>query len=292
MSKYYASQGQSVIRIPISKNERANAARRGVIKLDGKTTSEVISTVGLTPHASAVFLGKYNKAIPVLYELTKRTDKDCCLICSKRDVTEELAFADAEFEFCWSLSNTPSTLPPGNGIITVDGAESLFELTQSLPNYNSHYLMLCIGNGIQLNPTAMNALNGIGEYVVLTQNLSRGVGSLDGDKLTQEELMSAVDYTVISSIGASAKAFLDIVRKYECEKTTNTTDFSLHRNSPLGMLRFPRRMRGHGLRFSQSRTLEPKPIFSQEELTKIADDGKILIYCTESGHAYVADIIR
>ena len=110
--------------------------------------------------------------------------------------------------------------------------------------------------------------------------------------MTAEELLASMDYIIVSSIGTSAKSLMAVLPSYECEKVTNTTDFTLHRDSPNRDLGNNHHRNGGGLRFGQARTTESKCIFTHDDLTRMQDNNTMLIYNAKEAHTWVARIAR
>ena len=108
--------------------------------------------------------------------------------------------------------------------------------------------------------------------------------------MTPSELMASMSYLVISSAGSGAKELISVLPNYEQEKITNTTDLSGHGDSPYQTHRHHHR--GLGLRLSQSRTLETKPILTQEQLTDMQNSRITLIYNAETAQTWTAKITR
>lgn len=120
--------------------------------------------------------------------------------------------------------------------------------------------------------------------------MSRSVKNNDGCRLTPEELLLSMDYMIISSIGMAAKDLVSVLPSYECEKVTNTTDFSLHQESP--QLSDYHHRNGGGFRISQSRALETKPILTQTDLRSMQDNNTMIIYNAKATHTWVARLVR
>lgn len=110
--------------------------------------------------------------------------------------------------------------------------------------------------------------------------------------MTAEELLASMDYIIVSSIGTSAKSLMAVLPSYECEKITNTTDFTLHRDSPNRDLGNNHHRNGGGLRFGQARTAESRCIFTHDDLTRMQDNNMMMIYNAKAAHTWVARIAR
>lgn len=105
------------------------------------------------------------------------------------------------------------------------------------------------------------------------------------------ELLSCMDYIIISSIGPAGKELLKVLPDYDIEKTTNTVDLSLQKDSPDTFF-FKRHRKGHALRLSQSSTIELKPILTQKDLLDLQATNTMLIYNTRSNHIAIAKISK
>lgn len=138
---------------------------------------------------------------------------------------------------------------------------------------------------------ALNLLNGVGNYMLLTEMLYRSVKATDGIQLTPEDLLSSMDYILVSSIGTAGKELIKVLPDYEYEKITNTTDVSLHRDEPHEYKDGRHHRNGGGVRFSQSKSLESRCIFSQDDLVKMQDSNSMLIYNARYVHTWVAKIV-
>ena len=86
-----------------------------------------------------------------------------------------------------------------------------------------------------MDQEVLNLLNGVGHYMLISENLQRGIKCFDGVKMSASELLESMDYIIISSIGTAGKELLKVLPEFEYEKITNSMDFSYHHDAPLDM---------------------------------------------------------
>jgi hypothetical protein len=149
-------------------------------------------------------------------------------------------------------------------------------------------VILCLGNGLQMDAELLNLLNGHGQYLLVSEALSRSVKG----SLKVKELLTAMDNILVGSIGTSAKDLLAVLPTYEWEKSTNTTDYSFHRNDAGLLFGGYHAHSGTGFRFSQSRTLETRSIVTEDELRRLQETSAIFVYNARTARAWVARIVR
>ena len=288
--KIFGSSGLNLLSLPIGKNDSVNTARKNIADLEMTTSANMISATGIKVNCPMLMCGKYNKLYPILNRMLRMQEIPYVLVGTQKDF--ETSFFDS-IPTDWRDSQIPSNLPEGNGMITVrPGTETVYMMKDAMVNWYDHLLILCLGNGLQVDQELLNILNSLGSYIIVSEALSRSIRGSEGCRMTVEELLSSMDYILVSSIGTSAKSLMAILPSYECEKITNTTDFSLHRDSPNNALGNIHHRNGGGLRFGQARTTESKCIFTQDDLTRMQDNNTMLIYNARVAHTWVARIVR
>lgn len=286
----FGSPGINLLSLPIGKNDSVNTARKNIADLEMTTSANMISITGVKPTSPMLMCGKYNKLYPVLKQLLRMSEMSYVLVGTQKDF--ETSFLD-KIPTDWRGCQIASNLPEGNGMITVrPGAETVYMMKDAMVNWFERLVILCLGNGIQVDQELLNILNSLGSYIILSEALSRSIRGSEGCKMTAEELLASMDYILVSSIGTSAKSLMAVLPSYECEKVTNTTDFSLHRDSPNNELGSIHHRNGGGLRLGQARTTESKCIFTQDDLTRMQDNNTMLIYNAKVAHTWVARIAR
>lgn len=288
--KLFGSQGLNLLSLPIGKKDSVNTARKNIADLEMTTSANMIRATGIKANSPMLMCGKYNKLYPVLKQILRMTEMPYVLMGTQKDFeTSFLGTIPTEWRECQIVSN----LPDGNGIISVrPGAETAYMMKEAMVNWYDRLVILCLGNGIQVDQELLNILNSLGSYIIVSEALNRSIRGSEGCRMTAEELLSAMDYILVSSIGTSAKSLMAVLPSYECEKITNTTDFSLHQDSPNNELGSIHHRNGGGLRFGQARTQESKCIFTQDDLTRMQDNNTMLIYNAKAAHMWVARITR
>lgn len=288
--KLFSSQGLSLLSLPIGKSDSANTARKNIADLEMTTSANMISVTGVNANSPMLMCGKYNKLYPVLKQMLRMLEMPYVLVGTQKDFeTSFLGTIPTDWRDC----QIPRNLSEGNGMITVRlGAETTYMMKDAMVNWYDRMVVLCLGNGIQVDQELLNILNSLGSYIIMSEALSRSIRGSEGCKMTAEELLASMDYIIVSSIGTSAKSLMAVLPSYECEKVTNTTDFTLHRDSPNRDLGNNHHRNGGGLRFGQARTTESKCIFTHDDLTRMQDNNTMLIYNAKAAHIWVARIAR
>lgn len=288
--KLFSSSGLNLLSLPIGKNDSANTARKNIADLEMTTSANMISVTGVKANSPMLMCGKYNKLFPVLKQMLRMQENPYVLVGTQKDF--ETTFLHS-IPTDWRDNQITSNLPEGNGMITVrPGTETVYMMKDAMVNWYDRLVILCLGNGLQVDQELLNILNSLGSYIIVSEALSRSIRGSEGCRMTVDELLSSMDYMLVSSIGTSAKSLMAVLPSYECEKVTNTTDLSLHRDSPNNSLDNIHHRNGGGLRFGQARTTETKCIFTQDDLTRMQDTNTMLIYNAKVAHTWVARIAR
>lgn len=288
--KLHPILGMPLLRLPIGKRDSANQKKRNIGNLGVTTAAHMLSATGITPNAPILLCGPHSKAFPVLRQLIKMSPIPCLVVGTRRDFEGSCL---SDFPIGWSESDVPPSLPNGNGrLVLRPGGETNLRLKDALLNWDSHLVILCLGNGLQVDSEFLNLLNGLGQYVIVTASLNRSIKGSEGYQLSAEDLLSSMDYILASAVGMAAKDFLAIIPTYECEKVTNTADFSTYQDAPDHTFGYHRHRNGSGFRVSQSRSLEIKSLLTQEDLTKMQHSNTLFIYNARAAWTWVARISR
>lgn len=281
--------GMALLSLPTTKNNRTNNERRNVKNMESVSAAQMIGVTGIDIERPMLFCGKYNKAFPVLRQLVKKVNMPFVIIGTKNDLKDESCLRLLETD--WESDRILPTLSDGNGILCLQaGAETDLGLNASLAGWDSHYIILCIGNGIQVDEHFLKILNGIGHYILVSESLPRSIASVDGTKMTPADLLASMDAILVSAIGTAAKNLQEVLPNYECERVTNSTDLSLHKDAPHDNKGGHHHRNGGGLRFSQSKTLESRNIFTQEDLIQLQDANELIVHNVQTSHTWLARI--
>ena len=289
MNKILNTLGTTLLSLPTTKNNRINNRRRNIYDLEATSAAHMISAVGIDAIEPVLFCGKHNKAIHIVRQLTKKTTRPFVLIGTNRDLGEHSCLRVLDIE--WEANSLTRNLPNGNGLLILEpGPKTRLDLMESLFGWESRFVILCVGNGLQIDQELLNILNGIGHYMLLSENLQRSVKSTDGCKMTSGDLLASMEYIIVSSIGTAGKDLIKILPDFEHERITNTTDFSLHHDPSHSYDNGHYNRSGGGFRLSQSKTIESRCIITQEELRNLQDANIMLVHNAHSSHTWVAKI--
>ena len=290
MKRLYSKPELPLLRFPSGKHNKFNDKQRNIQNLQTMSSAQVIAMTGITPERPMIFCGKYQKSIPVILQLLKMTDRPFLLIGNRRDIHENSVFSLLESKA--DHVSLDQTLPETNSVLILNSdGDSYLLLKDYLTRVTLHIPIVCVGNGLALDYDILHLLNSIGQYILLSESLYRSIKHTDTCSMAVTELLSCMDYIIISSIGAAGKELLKVVPEYDIEKTTNTVDLSLQKDSPDTFL-FKRHHKGHALRLSQSSTLELKPILTQKDLLDLQATNTMLIYNTRANHIAIAKISK
>ena len=287
--KIYDAVGMALLSLPTTKNNKTNNKRRNITNMESTSAAHVISVAGIYPEEPLIFCGKHNKAIPVIRQLIKKSSRPFVILGTGRDLGEDSCLRLFDNE--WESDTITRVLPEGNGVIMLTpGAQTNLDLKVCLPEWNSHLIILCVGNGFQVDQELLNLLNGIGHYILLSESLNRSVKSTEGTKMTAQDLLSSMEYIIVTSIGTAGKDLLKVLPDFEYERITNTTDFSLHQDAPNGREGGHHHRNGGGLHLGQARFAESRCILTQEELTKLQDTNTMIIHNAQNSHTWVVRV--
>lgn len=288
--KEYESIGMKLLSLPVNRKDIVNKRKKNIGDLESVTAANMIGTTGIKPDSPMILCGRSNKVYPVLQQLLRMTLKPYVIVGTPKDLDNSVFF---NFDVEWRSNMLMGQLQVGNGMISLrPSSETSYVLRDSITNWEDHLVVLCLGNGLQVDSELLNLLNRLGQYIIVTESLNRSIKGMEGGKLTVEELLGSMDYILVSSIGPAAKGLMAVLPSYDCEKVSNSMDFSLHRDMPNYIMEEFHHRIGGGTRIGQTRTLETRCIFSQEDIIRLQDKGAWLIYNTKIAHTWIAKIIK
>lgn len=288
--KEYESIGMKLLSLPVNRKDIVNKRKKNIGDLESVTAANMIGITGIKPDSPMILCGKSNKIYPVLQQLLRMTLKPYVVVGTPKDLDNSVFL---NFDVKWRSNILVGQLQAGNGMISLrPGSETSYVLRDSIGNWEDHLIVLCLGNGLQVDSELLNLLNSLGQYIIVAESLNRSIKGMEGSKLTVEELLGSMDYILVSSIGPAAKGLMAVLLSYDCEKVSNSMDFSLHRDMPNYIMDGVHHRTGGGTRIGQTRTLETRCIFSQEDIIRLQDNGAWLIYNTKIAHTWIAKIIK
>ena len=281
--------GMALMSLPTTKKNHINNKRRNIEELQTISAAHMIDITGIRPQEPLILCGKYNKTLPIIRQLVKMSTIPFVLIGTKRDLNETSCLSVLNIE--WESETLCRTLSNGNGMFLLQpSSKTYLGLRKYLSGWDSHLIIMCLGNGLQLDHELLNLLNYSGHYILLSETLERSVKYIDSCKLTVSELLSSMEYILVSSIGTAGKELLKVLPDFECEKITNTSNFSLHQDTPYKRNWGEFHHNAGGFCFSQSKTQESRCIFTQEDLVKMQVSNTMMIYNTRCSRIWTAQI--
>lgn len=288
--KEYESIGMKLLSLPANRKDIVNKRKKNIGDLESVTAANMIGITGIKPDSPMILCGRSNKVYPVLEQLLRMTSKPYVIVGTPKDLDNSVFL---NFDVEWRSNMLMGQLQTGNGMISLrPGSETSYVLRDAITNWEDHLVVLCLGNGLQVDSELLYLLNSLGQYIIVTESLNRSIKGMEGGKLTVEELLGSMDYILVSSIGPAAKGLMAVLPSYDCEKVSNSMDFSLHRDMPNYIMEEFHHRTGGGTRIGQTRTLETRCIFSQEDIIRLQDKGAWLIYNTKIAHTWIAKIIK
>ena len=281
--------GLKLLQLPVTQRDRVNQENRDVRNLKRTTAAKMISMSGISPH-SLIFCGKMAKAYPFIRQLVKMLEYPFVIIGTQTDL-ENSCIRSLDIE--WEESAPRQNLTAGNGLMELrPGPMTNLALKEYISEWSSHLVILCLGGGLQVDSELLNLLNSTGRYIIVSSSLSRSVKGSDGVKLSVRDLLSSMDYILVSSIGSSAKELIEVLPSFDYQKVTNTTDFSYHQDGAHIYENISHHRNGAGIRISQSRSMETRTVFTESELKRMQDDNILLIYNALESHIWVSEIVQ
>lgn len=289
--KLYRIMGLPLVRFPLGRKDSINQKKRNIGALGTTTAARLLSVAGVRPDGPILLCGPYAKSFPILRQLLKMSSLPYLIAGVPKDFAHTcLPILPVD----WVSDRIPAVLSAGNGRLALcPGGETSLQLVSSISNWKTHLVVLCLGNGLQVDGELLNVLHGLGQYILLINNsLHRSIRLSDECKLTTQELLVSMDYIIVTCAGSAAKDLVAILPTFECEKATNTTDFSVYQNAPQIVSKQYRYQNGGGFRISQSRALESKPILTQEDLTLMQHNNTSFLYNAKQSQIWTAQISR
>ena len=281
--------GLNLLRLPVTARHRSEERRRELGELGSLTASAALARTGVGPDGPIACCGSKNRFAALLGALAKRCPRPFVIVGTEQDMKSGCILA---LEPKWTRESISGRLPSGSGALVLSpGKEDThLDLLEALPKWKDHLVILCLGSGLQADLAMLDQLNTLGTYVLLCESLGRSVRGTEGGRLTPSELLRAMDYLLISSAGLSAGELLEVLPTYQSERITNTIDLSARRPET-----HPGKGRGcgldrGGLGMSQSRSLEEKPIVTQDELRIMHRSGQLLVHNARSYMTWIVKI--
>lgn len=287
--KIYNKLGLPFLRWPITKKDKKNNERRHIIDLGNLSSAHMLSETHVIPEKPILISGNYSKAIPIAYQLIKMSERPCVVIGSTLDIKIIQTMTDIDWKFV-AIQDKTCLSENKNCLIYTKGAEDLLCLKQNITEWDAHLVLFCLGHGLQIDDELLTLANAIQHYILISDSLYRSIKDSIRGKLSVEQLLASMEYLFISSIGTAAKDLIKVLPEYESEKQTNTLDFSLHKDAVDDDKKSDHHRNGGGIHLGQAVTQEIKSVITQDELMRLQDENKMLIYNSEKAQLWIAKV--
>ena len=288
--KIYNKLGLPFFRLPTTKKDKKNNERRHIIDLGNISSAHMLFDANIFPEKPLLISGNYSKAIPIVYQLIKMSEKPCAVIGSSLDLEIfQTSLTDIDWEVI-DLQDVTYLPEDENCLICVKNIADFLYLKQNIAEWNSHLVLFCLGHGLQMDDELLSLSNSIQHYILISDSLYRSVKDSANVKLSVDQLLASMEYLLISSIGTAAKDLIKVLPEYESEKQTNTVDFSLHKDAGDDDKNPDHHRNGGGVHLGQSITQEIKSVVTQDELTRLQDENKMLIYNAEKAQLFIVKV--
>ena len=269
-------------------SEKANAKRKNIIDLGSVTAAEMIASADINIDGPILICGRYNKTFPVFHRLVSMSKIPFVLIGTKKDFDNScLKREKTEWE-----TNVPSrNLQQGNGLLILKpSSDTYLTLKEYMADWNTHLVVICFGGGLQTDGELFNLLNGLGNYVILSEALGRSIKKNDGWGINEKDILAAMKYIVVSFIGTSASALLEVLPSYMQEKFIENIGYNESEGSS-GRIFMRYYHGGSGFHFGKQRAFETGKILSDDDLVNLQDENKMVVYNTDNRHVWVMRIV-
>lgn len=274
----------------IPREDRRLRKERHLTELNQVTAARLLSEVDVKPRSAVLLSGRYNKTFDLLQSMTRRSPLPYVVVGTEAELGDESCLRDLGFD--WEEEYLPARLDEGNGaLVLAPTADNLLCLKEYLTDWADHMVILCVGKGFQIDNDLLNKLMRHGSFVLVTESPVRCVQESGECSLSVEKLFGRMDYLIFAHVGAEAKELVKLLPVIDYEKPTNTLDFSSHRDGASPYENRHHHGGGFGLRFSQSRHMEQRPILTEGELNDRMNKGLMLVYSPPSRQGWFAKLI-
>ena len=284
-SKWFQTNGLSLLSLPVTKTNRVNNRARGVMDLGLVSGAQLLQVAGYSSNGPLLFCGCQNKALSIIRQAAFSACAPFLLIGTRRSLSES-SFLSLGPD--WTHTQASPNLPEGNGCLVLQpGQTARLELKESLSEWYGRYLILLLGNGLQLDSNDLDLLNAIGSYAIVTDSVPRSFSSSNEMGVSINRVFASMDLIVCQDASASVKELVSILPTYQQIKTVNTVDYSSFRNGSSTLFGIP--MRGKGVRISQSRSEEVRPLLEESQITAAIRTGRTVIVSIVNSCVWIAD---
>lgn len=83
-NKFLPVKGTPLLRLPSTKRNRRMSRSRNVFKMEAMTAANLIHISGINGGNPFLFIGKYNRAYPILKQLLRASSLPVCVVGTKK----------------------------------------------------------------------------------------------------------------------------------------------------------------------------------------------------------------
>lgn len=283
-SRYHPSE-IPFVSAPITSANLRNSNNQPVVDCGYCTPFQLFSKAAISDTGTVCIIGNPARGIGIAKAMVRRSQKPFLLLSTVSDGNSPFSSLTPE----WSLNTAQENLPAGNGAIFFSRPYSSYlEMSEYLETWSQdHFLILHLGNGLQIGAEILNLLHAIQQCLIICDSIPQSIRNDETRTITPLEFLKQMSYLMVFSSGSVTKDVIDLLPTYQYEKITNTTGVNTYRNRPLF---HPLRIhRGHGVSVGQTRTMEfEKHVFEMDELQRIFEDGYMLTYNSRSNRVFLA----
>ena len=287
ISRYRPSE-ISAISVPVTSSNHRNARNNPAVDLGYCTPFQMLSDTGITCDGTVCMVGNPARGVGVVKAMIRRRSKPFLFLGTASD-RETLAVS---IELEWLLDSAQRNLPEGNGaVLFARPYSSYLELCEYIEDWcQEYFLILHLGNGLQIGTEVLNLLGMSGQCLVICDSIPQSIRENDSRSITALEFMKKMQYLLVFSSGASTKDLVEMLPTYQYEKVSNTASINFHEGR--SFLHPFHSQHGFGLFAGQTRTMEyKKSVFEADELKRLFDDGYTLVYNARTDNVYILRLI-
>ena len=284
-NKLYRPEGLPLLSMPVTQADRVNSRARGICDLGRVTGAQLLHAVGYDGSGPLLFCGSQSQAFPLIRQAALSAGKPFLLVGSE-GALQDSCFLSLAPE--WTRSSAAQSLPAGSGCLMLrPGQASHLELKESLPDWTDRYVILFPGSGLQLDGNDLDLLNAIGSYAIVSDSIGRGFSASSETGISLGRGYESMDLVVCRSVGGGIRELISVLPTFQQVKTVNSMDYSTYKNGGGAMSGIP--MRGRGMRLSQARSIETKPILEENQLMTALRQSRTVVIGMADRSVFIAD---
>ena len=284
-NKLYRPDGLPLLSMPVTQADRVNNRSRGIRALGRVTGAQLLHAVGYDGSGPLLFCGSQSQAFPLIRQATLSAEKPFLLVGTVSALRDSCFLSLAPE---WTRSSASPGLPIGSGCLMLQSGQAAhLELKESLPDWTDRYLILVPGNGLQLDGNDLDLLNAIGSYAIVSDSISRCFSASSETGISLSRVYESMDLVVCRTVGGGIRELISVLPTFQQVKTVNSMDYSSYKNGVGAMSGIP--MRGKGMRLSQARSIETKPVLEEDQIMEVLNQSRTVVIAMEDRNVLIAD---